>query len=275
MKKFLIWFGGWMLAIAATGATSEITVSLKLDTANFVVGERVRGVVEVANLSPRTVRVGGREGDDLFFIEVYHSDRHQLERVAKRPFVTDFYLKPNEARKLETFLDDHYGLRNVGDYLAKPVLVHQGIRYEGQLRAFSVAPGMKVTSALQMYANHPGLNREFELVSWSREGSEHLFLKAQDSGTSDYRWHSVDLGPMMKITKPVISVMTNGVVVVLHRVDPDNFIRSEFWSVPQELKFHQREVVRDPETAGSQRIRELYQESGGVAPKDNPWWKFW
>ena len=272
-KSMLICLLGW--GAVATGATSEITVSLKLDTANFLIGERIRGVVEVANLSPRTVRVEGRADDDVFFIEVYHHDHHQLERATKRPFVADFYLRSNEAQKLEVFLDDHYGLRNAGDYFAKPVLVHRGVRYEGQLRAFSVVPGMKVTSALQMYANHPGLNREFELVSWSREGSEHLFLKAQDSGTGDYRWHSVDLGPMMKITKPIISVMTNGVVVVLHRVDPDNFIRSEFWSVPQELKFHQREVVRDPETAGSQRIRKLYQESGGVAPKDNPWWKFW
>ena len=44
---------------------------------------------------------------------------------------------------------------------------------------------------------------------------------------------------------------------------------------PDELEFHRRELVQDPETAGTNRVRELYKESGGIAPKTNPWWKFW
>ena len=86
---------------------------------------------------------------------------------------------------------------------------------------------------------------------------------------------TIDLGELMKITKPTISIMPTGEVVVLHRVDPDNFIRSEFWSVPDGIEFHRRELVQDPETAGTNRIRELYRGSGGVKPKEHPWWKFW
>ena len=274
MKKLL----AVLLALAvvrAWGDTSEISVNLKLDNIDFLVGERIRGVIEVVNVSPGQVLVSGRDFDRLF-VEVFRSaDRSQLERTSTAPFVADFRLEPNEAMKLETFISDHYGLRHPGRYQARPVLVHGGMRYEGQPRAFDVVPGMFVGSATQLFSNHSGLRREFSLVTWSRQGYEHLFLAAEDKGTSDRKWNTTDLGMLMKTTKPTISVIPSSEVVVLHRLDPDNFGRSEFWSVPDGLEFNRRELVQDPETAGTSRVRELYNQSGGITPKENPWWKFW
>lgn len=262
--------------LAALAATSEITVGIKLDNIDFVVGESIGAVVNIVNISPDEISVGYADSADKFFVEVFRSkDMSQLQRINDGMFVAPFLLKPNEGQKLATRLGDLYDLRHPGRYLARPVLVHRGVRYEGQIRAFDVVPGMRVANALQMFANHEGLRREFELIDWSRNGVSHLFLTAKDGGTSTRGWQTVDLGDMMKVTRPTISVMSSGEVVVLHRLDPDNFLRSEFWSVPAGLVLVRREIVQDPETAGSQRVRELYQESGGIKPKKNPWWKFW
>lgn len=264
-----------MAAALAMADTSEITINLKLDNVDFLVGERVRGVVDVMNVSPEQVLVAGKDFDRVF-VEVFRSgDRTQLEQSTSVPFVADFRLEPNEGMKLETFLADHYGLRHTGGYFARPVLVHNGIRYEGQPRSFSVVPGMQMQTATQIFSNHPGLRREFALVIWTRQGREHLFLTASDQGISTRKWNTVDLGQLMKTTKPTISVIPTGEVVVLHRLDPDNFVRSEFWSVPDGIEFNRRELVQDPETAGTNRVRELYNQSGGIQPKENPWWKFW
>lgn len=271
-------FVGALTASAATDM-SEVTVELKLDASDYVMGERIRGVVNVVNLSPQVLQVGTAAANADFRIEVARSrDGDALEPFAVRPFVADFNLEPNEGQKLETYLADHYRLNEPGRYTARPVLVFDGIRYEGQIRAFDVVPGMRICGALQMFVNHPDLRREFELVYWNRAGSDHLFLKASDTdaqGEALNRWMTVDLGTLMKITKPTVSIMRGGEVVVLHRVDPDNFIRSEFWSVGDGIEFHRRELLQDPETAGSSRVRELYRESGGVKPAERPWWKFW
>ena len=48
----------WGCVGAAGAATSEIRVDLKLDGSDFVSGERIRGVVDVANSSPDRVSVG-------------------------------------------------------------------------------------------------------------------------------------------------------------------------------------------------------------------------
>ncbi len=262
--------------IAEAKQTSEISVNLKLDYNSYVAGERIRGIVDVANMSPNTIDVGRPNSPDRFLIEIFRSvDQSQLTRVNKRAFVAEFTLQPNEGQKLETFLGDHYGLRTTGTYLAKPVLVHDGMRFEGQMRSFDIVPGMAAGGALQMFSNHEGLRREFSLLTWSRNGTQHLFITAQDSGPYERPWPTTDLGDFMRVTKPTISVMPTGEVIVLHRVDPDNFIRSEFWSVKDDIEFHRREIVQDPETAGTKRIREIYKDSGGVKPKEHSWWKFW
>ena len=155
------------------------------------------------------------------------------------------------------------------------MLLHGGTRYEGQLRAFSVVPGMKVGGALQMFKNAEGLRREFELLSWSRKNTEHLFLAAHDEGSVSRKWTTTDLGPLMRFKKPTLSVLGTGEVIVIHCCDRDRFRRSEFWSLPDALELHKSEFVRDPETAGSERVKELYKESGGVKPVARPWWKFW
>ena len=278
MKRFFktALFTLYFFTFTLTAATSEISVDFKLDQIDFVLGERVRGVVDIVNLSPETVDVGSVGSQDRFFIEVYRAhDMSQLEKISKGAFIAAFDLKPNEGQKFETFLADHYGLGYIGHYLAKPILVHRGTRYEGQSRAFDIVPGMKVSSALQLFSNRDGLKREFDLLSWSRKGSEHLFLSAKDVEPEERRWRTIDLGTMMKITKPSVSILPSGEVIVLHRFDSDNFVRSELWSVPQGIEFIGHELVRDPETAGSERVKELYKESGGIQPDDRPWWKFW
>ena len=262
---------GWATGLFAE--TVEISVDLKFDNIDYVAGERIRAVVDVANSSPESVSVGYPSSKDMLFVEVFHSGSMvQLEKIGKGAFVSRFSLESNEGQKLATYLGDHYPLRTVGKYLAKPVLLHGGIRYEGQLRAFSVVPGMKVGSALQMFKNVEGLRREFELLSWSRKNTEHLFLTAHDDGPEPRKWATTDLGSLMRFRKPTLSVLETGEVIVIHCYDRDRFRR---WSLPDALELNKGEFVRDPETAGSERVKELYKESGGVKPVARPWWKFW
>ena len=280
------------LLASAAAAPTEIKVDLKLDASDFIVGERVRGVIDIANSSPDTIGVGGRfrvwggEGtnrfvkaeydvNDKLFVEVYRaSNGAELERVSSKPFVAAFAIESGEGQKLETLLADHFDLRDTVRYLAKPVFVRNGIRYEGQPRAFDIVDGVRAGRAMQMFSNVQGLQREFELVYWSKNMGEHLYLKAKDAGTSTRRWVTRDIGPILRLDKPTLSILPSGEIIVLHRANKDQFLRTEYWSLPKELVYRGQMSVNDPTTAGTARVRELYKEKS-VAPKSNPWWKFW
>jgi hypothetical protein len=271
-----------LFALAAPGkasarpSPSEISVDLKLDETDYVCRERIRGVVDIKNMSPDKISVGYANSKDLLFVEVFKaSDMSQLEETKRRPFVSAFRVESNEGQKLETFLGDHYGLDEPRRYLARPVLVHDGYRFEGQYRAFDIVPGMKIATAVQMFSNRSGVRRVFDLLQWTRKGCIHLFLAARDEGGGDRTWMTTDIGPTMKLTKPTISIMSGGEVIVIHRNGGDSFVRSEFWSLPDALDFRSREMISDPETAAQNRVKQIYNERGGVKPADRPWWKFW
>ena len=260
--------------VFAVTAPTEIAVKLIPDRREYIVGERLRAVVDIANSSADSIDVGTPGSADIFRIEVFRaSDMASRDRIGKKPFVSPFLLHSSEGQKLETFIGDHFALNEPMRYLARAVLVHAGARFESSLVSFDVVPGMHVGGAMQMFTNRPGLKRVFELVYWTKGRREHLFLKAKDEGGRT--WRTTDLGVLLRITEPKISVMPNGEVVVLHRATQDQFMRSVFWSLPDVLDFRKQEPMVDPDIAGSKRMRDLYMESGGVTPVKKAWWKFW
>ena len=275
MKKgFLIFFAALSVFAFAAPPQSEISVKLIPDRREFIVGERIRAVVDVANSSADSIDVGKVGSADVLRIEVFRArDMASRDRVGNKPFVAPFMLHSSEGQKLETFIGDHFPLHDPVRYLARAVLIHAGSRYESSLVSFDVVPGMTVGRAMQMFKNSPGLKRTFEIVYWMRGQREHLFLKASDEGGRV--WRTTDLGGLLRITEPKISVMPSGEVVVLHRATQNQFMRSVFWSLPNVLDFRKQEPMVDPDVAGSERMRDLYMESGGVTPVKKSWWKFW
>lgn len=267
-----------VLASAFAAGISEISVDIKMDESQYVSGERIRAVVDVRNMSPEPVSVGYGGDTDKLLVEVYRaSDRVQLEKKtpASSRISAAFRVDSNQGEKLEVFLGDHYALMECRRYLVRAVLVHNGYRYEGTYRVFDVVPGTKVASAMQMFANHPGKSRHFELLRWTRRGVEHIFVTAWDEGGDKRTLGTMDIGAMLKATPPTISILPSGEVIVIHRNGADSLVRSEFWSLPDVLKLKSRILVADPATAGQKRVKELYKEGGGIKPTSRPWWKFW
>jgi len=277
MKKFCL-----MLVLAVMGAVgaaplpSEIEVQFRLDHDVFVEGERIRGVVDVANRSADVIDCRTNNSPDRLIVELLlSSDRSQVEKISDTRVTAGFALLSGEGQRLETFLGDHFPIGRNTRYLARAVLVHAGTRYESRLVALSIVPGMKCGNALQMFAERDDLKRVFELVHWDRDKMVHLFLKARDDGSSTRVWGTTDLGPVLRVTRPKLSVLPTGEVVVLHRMTQDAFVRSEFWSLPGVFEFHTHEKMLDPDVAGSERVKALYKDAGGVEPVKKAWWKFW
>lgn len=265
-------------ALASSTLPSEITVRLEMAYDAYVEGERIDAVVSVFNQGVSYVDVGGEDSPDRLFVELFRaSDRHQIDPIPgeRRPFVAPFALSTGKSQKLATRLGDHFAFLDSTRYFARAVLVHAGVRYESSLKSFDVVPGMSSGGALQMFSKRPGLQRAFQLVYWGRDRAEHLFLKARDTGASQHRWQTTDLGPLMRVTPPKISVLDTGEVLVLHRATQDYFIRSEFWSMPDAFEFHMHETMVDPDVAGAERVKSLYRETGLGEPPKPKWYEFW
>ena len=255
---------------------SELTVRLDLQKGDYIEGERIKAVVDVANASADPIDARGPTAPDRLILELFRaSDRHQFEKTSDKPYVEPFALLSGEGQLLDVYFAEHFPIVESTRYYARAVLIPKRTRYESALKSFNVVPGLRCGGAVQMFSNKEGLRREFELVHWGREQVEHLFLKAKDTGTSTRSWTTTDLGPFISMTRPKVSVLPSGEVVTLHRTTQDAFIRTEFWSLPDVFEFNLHELMMDPDVAGAARVKELYKESGGVEPVKKAWWKFW
>lgn len=262
--------------LAAAEKLTELTVKLTLQKGDYIAGERIKAVVDVANASPDPIDARGPDAPDHLILELYRaSDHYQFEKTSDKPFVESFALLSGEGQLMDVFFAEHFSITESTRYFARAVLIHKRIRYESALKSFNVVPGLRCGGAVQMFSNKEGLRREFELVHWGRDQVEHLFLKATDAGISTRSWTTTDLGPYLSITRPKVSVLPSGEVVTLHRTTQDAFIRTEFWSLPDVFEFNTHELMLDPDVAGAARVKELYKESGGVEPVKKAWWKFW
>ena len=251
-------------------------MKLTLQKGDYIAGERIKGVVDVANASPDPIDARGPDAPDHLILELYRaSDRYQFEKTSDKPFAEPFALLSGEGQLLDVFIAEHFPIAESTRYFARAVLIHKRVRYESALKSFNVVPGLRCGGAVQMFSNKEGLRREFELVHWGRDQVEHLFLKATDAGISTRSWTTTDLGPYLGMTRPKVSVLPSGEVVTLHRTTQDAFIRTEFWSLPDVFEFNLHELMLDPDVAGAERVKELYKESGGVEPVKKAWWKFW
>ena len=85
----------------AVAAPSEISVKLVPERREYIVGERIRAVVDIANSSADSIDVGKPGSADFFRIEAYRaSDMASRPRVGNRPFVAPFLLHSSEGQKL-------------------------------------------------------------------------------------------------------------------------------------------------------------------------------
>lgn len=257
----------------------EISVSFKPDHTEYISGERIRGVVSVINASTEMLHGNGPGAPDLLFLEAKVKSSRGEERIdaAKgEPFTVRFAIDPSHRQNFEVFVDRHFPMLNETRYLIRPVLVHGGARYEGSWRSISVVPGMKLGEYVQMFSNVEGLRRDFTLVYWGRDRLEHLFLKIRDTTPSGKFYHRTrDLGPIMRVTKPTLSVSPRGEVTITRRNAQDSFARSVFWSLPDVFEHHKTESLVDPDVAGSAAVKATYKSGKPLKAKETKWWQFW
>lgn len=266
-----------LVLLAYSVRAQQVDVKLTLAYTTFVTGEPVLVQFEALNATRDMIRVGGPEAKDSLFVEITKGGQYNdVAPFDVAPIAAVFELKPGQSYQYKVELDKWFPLVEQGKYLARLVLVHDGMRYESSLKSFDVLPGIPVKEAVQMFVSRPNQKRLFRLVHWSRNQTDRLFIRFEDEPGGRI-WDSVDLGVLLRTEPPKIDISPEGEVTVLHRSTQDSYIRTVIWSLPDSVEVVERNVLLDPEISASQRVRSLYGEMSddGKKGKTKSWWKFW
>lgn len=271
-------FFAFFALFAFGAAAQEMSVHLDTRWSQFIVGEPVTIDLELINITRTKLFENPTNRNCSLFIEVSkaQSSSNWIKPFNRNPVFGSFSVNPGKRLKRTAELDKFFPLLDEGKYLVRAVLVFEGIRYESRLSSFDVVGGIKLQDGIQMFSNRKHLKRTFHLVYWTRNQTEHLFLKIQDDPGKKI-WDTVDLGVVLRTEAPKLDIAPNGEVTVLHRATQDAFLRAVIWSLPDSLEIVERDQLLDPAISASQRAKSLYTEmvDDKKDDRERPWWKFW
>ncbi|MBP5227892.1 MAG: hypothetical protein J6336_10960 [Kiritimatiellae bacterium] len=270
------WLMGLCAAVCFSAFAQKMDVKLELAYTVFIVGEPVLVQVSGMNGLRDDIRFAPDSTDRLLFEITTDDPNEYLTQSDARPMASGMVIRTGEPFKQKVELDKWFPLLKEGRYLVRAILLHNGTRYESQKKSFDVVPGILLQEGTQMFVKPPDLKRSFKLVYWHRNKVERLFLSVKDEPTG-FVWDSTDLGNLLHGSKPKLDIAPDGVVTVVHKASPDNFIRTVFWSLPKSLEVVERNTLLDPEISASQRAKTLYGEitDGNKQGEKKSWWKFW
>ena len=266
-----------IVLLAGAAWAQQVDVTLTLAYTVYVTGEPVLVQLEALNATRDQIDVGSAGAKDAVLVEISKGGRYnEVAPYNAAPLVSAFKLNPGQPFQKKIELDKWFPLVEAGQYIARLVIVHDGMRYESAKKSFDVVPGIPVKEAIQMFVKRQNQKRMFRLVHWNRNQTDRLFLRIEDEPGGKI-WDSLDLGVLLRTAEPKIDISPEGEVTVVHRSTQDAFIRTVIWSLPESVEVAERNQLLDPEISASQRVRSLYGEMSEDGKKDvkKSWWKFW
>jgi len=274
MKKHLVLTIG-IAAMACQTFAQKVDVSLTLAYSTFITGEPVVVQAKITNLMRDPLDIGD-DAPDRFLIEVSKEKRdNELVPDPGKPFLKPLALTPGNSILHTMEVDKWFDVADNGKYLIRAVLVHNGNRYESGMKSFDIVPGTPLKEGVQMFADRKNFQRNFKLVHWTRNQVRNLFLRIEDSPGGQV-WDTIDLGEFSRSEDPRLDIAPNGEVTTFHRANPDNFLRTVIWSLPDSVEIAERDVLLDPDVSSAQRMRAIYGDlKDAPDKKKSSWWKLW
>ena len=213
------------IAFAACAAHSQtVEFELKPSHSTYVTGEPIDFTVRLANVgsTPVVIDDAGPYAGNRLWLEVTTQNGVVVESFAKPDLAASLMLMPGEAFVEGFEVTDWFPILRQGRYYLRARMLHDGRRYETNLKLIDVVPGLELASATEPVPGRPGHLREVHLVYLAREQREFAFLRCFDDGDAQST-PTLRLGPIVRVTKPTLSIDSDGSIIVRHQSTRNRF----------------------------------------------------
>lgn len=221
-----------LMAVAALAmglARAEDVVEVKMTHPRWLQFEPVLATVSVKNLMDDLIAFGGDPKDEqaasVSFV-VTKGPTEWVDRRKKGNPVGSFRVLPGDRREALVDLSQWFDLTVMGTYLLTAVVEYGGQKFTSATARFEVENGLPIGSLKQTFSGGTP-DRIFGLRYMSRENAERLFLRVDEVDTG-LNFGAFDLGPLVRVRRPQITMENAGLVVVSHQSGSDRYTRTTF-----------------------------------------------
>jgi len=215
------------LLLSSLWAPAGVELDLRLEYGEYLQYEPVRAYVSVYNDSDTPLVIRNREGRGLARLDliVRRTQNDLMQRTSDRPVHAGSVLEPDGRTELMLEVSELYDIVGNGRYFVKATLEHGGRKYETPIRIITVVPGMELARKSKSVPGNPDRIRSYSLRYWAREGRGYLFLRVDEEETR-LNYGVFQLGPLVRVSTPVLEVSRAGEVVVSHQCSRGCYMRT-------------------------------------------------
>ena len=216
---------------------AEPKMILKLEYGSSLRFESTHAFLSIYNDSDAPLRIcGDSVGCAELDFQIERKRDQWLPRLGKEPLIRNAKLEPGEQRDIAIDLSRRYNLGGVGRYLVRAVIKHNNRFYMSDKVMLDVVEGIEVAKTVRGVRGYEDTTRNYSLRYWKRGKHEYLFLTVDDNPTR-INQGVFQLGRLLRVDTPRITVDRKGNVMILHRSSPDCFIRTKFKSDGEGVRF--------------------------------------
>jgi hypothetical protein len=169
-----------------------------------------------------------------FLIEKRGGDT--VRRVQDGSPVGRLQILPGEQRELVVDLTQWYDVREMGRYLVRAALVVDGEYLLSEHSMLDVVRGLEILSVTRGVLGYAAMQRTYSLRYWRRDRHEFLFLTV-DENPSELNQGVFQLGRLIRVAQPRLSVDARGNVEVYHQSSSKSFVRTTLRSDGDGVRF--------------------------------------
>lgn len=227
-----------MLCAMLGSAQAQFRVGVVVDHFSVLQGEPIRAHVTITNdsLYPLVVGASASNAETVSVdFRVTRKDQDSPERLNKKVFANGLSLEPGDGITLDVDIAEWVNMYKMGRYRISMIWTIGGKSYESGQELVDVIGGIELKSVTKEVPFSDGSRRTYSLRYWARDGAEHLFLRA-DSEDGSTRYGVFELGELVRVFDPTITVDRFGSLVIVHQMGVGQYRRTEFKSTVEGVK---------------------------------------
>lgn len=215
-----------LFMLAAAGRLSaQIEVGVELEHAAYLTGEAFTVRVQIENKLDVPLVLDDHYHNAELMIELIGTHSGVAPEGERRPVSRDSVIMPAQKAMELVEVTSLFPLKEPGGYRIRAAIRYGGRLYLSQPVAFDLVRGVEICSARRGLPGYSEITLLYSLRFWKRSGSEHAFLVIEDAG-SGVIYGTFILGPIVRVTPPVILFDADGRAVVVHQSGRNRFTRS-------------------------------------------------
>ena len=226
------------LLLSATAGIAEIRVMVRFEHSDFLVNEDVHALVALYNGQDVPLRICGEKDKGCaqltFLIEPTANE--WLKKHRKGPIIKGIDIDPGRDREMVVELTRWYNLATEGRYMVRAVLHKDGKMITSPKTVVEIVPGIELKKTSRSVAGYDELIRTYSLRYWKRGRLEVLFLSIDEEPTG-INYGVFELGPLLRVQAPSLSVSRKGRVEIRHQRSADCFVRTKLQSGRHRVEF--------------------------------------